>query len=209
MCGIVGAVAQRDVSPVLLEGLKRLEYRGYDSAGLAVIDNNKQLQRIRVQGKVNELKREHQASPLTGGTGIAHTRWATHGKPNLNNAHPHICRDQVALVHNGIIENHEQLRQQQTSSGFEFNSETDTEVVVNAVYEALQSTPDLLQAVFTTIKQLEGAYALGVINNADPERLIAARKGSPVVIGVGIGEHLIASDVVALVRVSQRVIFME
>jgi glutamine---fructose-6-phosphate transaminase (isomerizing) len=209
MCGIVGAVAQRDVSPVLLEGLKRLEYRGYDSAGLAVINNDKQLQRIRVQGKVDELNQEHQASPLKGGTGIAHTRWATHGKPNLNNAHPHICRDQVALVHNGIIENHEQLRIQQIASGFEFSSETDTEVVVNAVYEALQSTPDVLQAVFTTLKQLEGAYALGVINNAEPERLIAARKGSPLVIGVGIGEYFIASDVFALLPVTQKFIFLE
>lgn len=209
MCGIVGAVAQRDVSPVLLEGLKRLEYRGYDSAGIAVIDNDGKLQRIRVQGKVNELKQEHQTSPLKGGTGIAHTRWATHGKPSLNNAHPHICRDQVALVHNGIIENHEQLRAQQIASGFEFSSETDTEVVVNAVYEALQSTIDILQAVFVTIKQLEGAYALGVINNEEPERLIAARKGSPLVIGVGIGEYFIASDVFALLPVTQQFIFLE
>jgi len=209
MCGIVGAVAQRDVSPVLLEGLKRLEYRGYDSAGIAILNHDKQLQRIRVQGKVNELKQEHQASPLKGGTGIAHTRWATHGKPNLNNAHPHICRDTVALVHNGIIENHEQLRTEQIESGFEFTSETDTEVVVHAVYEALQSTPDLLQAVFTTIKQLEGAYALGVISNAEPDRLIAAREGSPLVIGVGIGEYFIASDVFALLPVTQRFIFLE
>jgi glutamine---fructose-6-phosphate transaminase (isomerizing) len=209
MCGIVGAVAQRDVSPVLLEGLKRLEYRGYDSAGLAVISHDKQIQRIRVQGKVNELKQEHQISPLKGGTGIAHTRWATHGKPNLNNAHPHICRGQVALVHNGIIENHEQLRVQQIASGFEFSSETDTEVVVNAVYEALQANPDFLQAVFTTIKQLQGAYALGVINNEDPERLIAARKGSPLVIGVGIGEYFIASDIFALLPVTQKFIFLE
>ncbi|MCZ6802697.1 MAG: glutamine--fructose-6-phosphate transaminase (isomerizing) [Proteobacteria bacterium] len=209
MCGIVGAVAQRDVSPVLLEGLKRLEYRGYDSAGLAVIGHDKQLQRIRVQGKVNKLSEEHQASPLKGGTGIAHTRWATHGKPNVKNAHPHICRDQVALVHNGIIENHEQFRQQQIASGFEFTSETDTEVVVNAVYAALQLNPDLLQAVFTTIKQLEGTYALGVINNADPERLIAARKGSPLVIGVGIGEYFIASDVFALLPVTQQFIYLE
>jgi glutamine---fructose-6-phosphate transaminase (isomerizing) len=209
MCGIVGAVAQRDVSPVLLEGLKRLEYRGYDSAGLAVTNHGKQLQRIRVQGKVNELLKEHQAAPLSGGTGIAHTRWATHGKPNVSNAHPHICRDQVALVHNGIIENHEELREQQIASGFEFNSETDTEVVVNAVYEALQSHPDLLHAVFNTTKQLQGAYALGVINNADPERLIAAKNGSPLVIGVGIGEYFIASDVFALLPVTQQFIFLE
>ena len=209
MCGIVGAVAQRDVSPVLLEGLKRLEYRGYDSAGLAITSHDKGLQRIRVQGKVNELLKEHQASPLSGGTGIAHTRWATHGKPNVNNAHPHICRDQVALVHNGIIENHEELRKQQSASGFEFNSETDTEVVVNAVYEALQSNPDLLHAVFNTTKQLQGAYALGVINNADPGRLIAAKNGSPLVIGVGIGEYFIASDVFALLPVTQQFIFLE
>tara|TARA_R110002072_G_scaffold3149_6_gene23502 strand:- start:34517 stop:36349 length:1833 start_codon:yes stop_codon:yes gene_type:complete len=209
MCGIVGAVAQRDVSPVLLEGLKRLEYRGYDSAGLAIISHDKGLQRIRVQGKVNELLKEHQTSPLNGGTGIAHTRWATHGKPNVNNAHPHICRDQVALVHNGIIENHDELRERQSASGFEFNSETDTEVVVNAVYEALQSTPDLLRAVFNTTKQLQGAYALGVINNADPERLVAAKNGSPLVIGVGIGEYFIASDVFALLPVTQQFIFLK
>tara|TARA_R110002074_G_scaffold402247_1_gene605614 strand:- start:175783 stop:177615 length:1833 start_codon:yes stop_codon:yes gene_type:complete len=209
MCGIVGAVAQRDVSPVLLEGLKRLEYRGYDSAGLAIISHDKGLQRIRVQGKVNELLKEHQTSPLNGGTGIAHTRWATHGKPNVNNAHPHICRDQVALVHNGIIENHDELRERQSASGFEFNSETDTEVVVNAVYEALQSTPDFLRAVFNTTKQLQGAYALGVINNADPERLVAAKNGSPLVIGVGIGEYFIASDVFALLPVTQQFIFLK
>ncbi|MBL1140671.1 MAG: glutamine--fructose-6-phosphate transaminase (isomerizing) [Proteobacteria bacterium] len=209
MCGIVGAIAQRDVSPVLLEGLKRLEYRGYDSAGLAVVDHNKQLQRIRVLGKVNELQEQHQSSPLQGGTGIAHTRWATHGKPSLDNAHPHICRNQVALVHNGIIENHEQLRAQQVDAGYDFSSETDTEVVVNAVYEALQTTKELLQAVFRTIEQLEGAYALGVINKDEPERLIAARKGSPLVIGVGIGEYFIASDVFALLPVTQQFIFLE
>lgn len=209
MCGIVGAVAQRDVSPILLEGLKRLEYRGYDSAGVAVISNDKKLQRLRVLGKVNQLKKEHENSPLLGGTGIAHTRWATHGKPSLENAHPHICRDNVALVHNGIIENHEQLRAKQIKSGYTFSSETDTEVVVNAVHEMLQSSEDILQAVFKTIKQLEGAYALGVINNDEPERLIAAREGSPLVIGVGIGEYFIASDVFALLPVTQQFIFLE
>lgn len=209
MCGIVGAVAQRDVSPVLLEGLKRLEYRGYDSAGLAVINQDKKLQRIRVLGKVNQLKEKHQNSTLTGGTGIAHTRWATHGKPSLDNAHPHICCDQVALVHNGIIENHERLRAEQIKSGYEFSSETDTEVVVNAVHEALQTSDNILQAVFKTIKHLEGAYALGVINKDEPGRLIAARKGSPLVIGVGIGEYFIASDVFALLPVTQQFIFLE
>ena len=209
MCGIVGAVAQRDVSPVLLEGLKRLEYRGYDSAGLAVMSHDKELQRLRVQGKVNELFKEHQKSPLNGTTGIAHTRWATHGKPNVKNAHPHICHDKVALVHNGIIENHEELRKEQMVSGFEFKSETDTEVVVNAIYEALKSRLDLLHAVFNTTKKLQGAYALGVINNSDPGRLIAVKNGSPLVIGVGIGEYFIASDVFALLPVTQKFIFLE
>ncbi len=209
MCGIVGAVAQRDVSPVLLEGLKRLEYRGYDSAGLAVMSHDKELQRLRVQGKVNELFKEHQKSPLNGTTGIAHTRWATHGKPNVKNAHPHICHDKVALVHNGIIENHEELRKEQMASGFEFKSETDTEVVVNAIYEALKSRLDLLHAVFNTTKKLQGAYALGVIDNSDPGRLIAVKKGSPLVIGVGIGEYFIASDVFALLPVTQKFIFLE
>ena len=209
MCGIVGAVAQRDVSPVLLEGLKRLEYRGYDSAGLAVMSHDKELQLLRVQGKVNELFKEHQKSPLNGTTGIAHTRWATHGKPNVKNAHPHICHDKVALVHNGIIENHEELRKEQMASGFEFKSETDTEVVVNAIYEALESRLDLLHAVFNTTKKLQGAYALGVINNTDPGRLIAVKKGSPLVIGVGIGEYFIASDVFALLPVTQKFIFLE
>ncbi len=209
MCGIVGAVAQRDVSPVLLEGLKRLEYRGYDSAGLAVMSLDKKLHRIRVQGKVNELFKKHQKSPLNGTTGIAHTRWATHGKPNIKNAHPHICYDKVALVHNGIIENHEELRKEQLAAGFEFKSETDTEVVVNAIYEALKSGLDLLHAVFNTTKKLQGAYALGVINNSDSGRLIAVKKGSPLVIGVGIGEYFIASDVFALLPVTQKFIFLE
>ena len=151
MCGIVGAIAQRDVSPVLLEGLKRLEYRGYDSAGLAVIGSDETIHRIRVLGKVSQLEQEHATSPLTGGTGIAHTRWATHGKPCVSNAHPHVYRGQVALVHNGIIENHERLREQQQAAGFEFESETDTEVVVNSIYQSLQTEPDLLQAVFRSI----------------------------------------------------------
>ncbi len=209
MCGIVGAVAQRDVSPILLEGLKRLEYRGYDSAGLAIVDNENVIQRIRVLGKVNQLQQEHDNSPLSGGTGIAHTRWATHGKPSVSNAHPHICREKIALVHNGIIENHESLRQQQKQAGFEFKSETDTEVVVNGIYQALQINPDILEAVFETITRLEGAYALGVINSDDPKRLIAVRKGSPLVIGIGIGEYFIASDVFALLPVTQRFIFLE
>ena len=209
MCGIVGAVAQRDVSPVLLEGLKRLEYRGYDSAGIAVIDPDGQLRRLRIQGKVRQLRDRHEAAPLHGGAGIAHTRWATHGRPSVHNAHPHICRGEIALVHNGIIENHAALRERQRAAGFKFESETDTEAVVNAVYQAYQDEPDLLGAVLKTLTQLQGAYALGVISRREPGRLIAARKGSPLVIGVGIGEYFIASDVFALLPVTQRFIFLE
>ena len=209
MCGIVGAVAQRDVSPVLLEGLKRLEYRGYDSAGIAVIDPAGQLRRLRIQGKVRQLRDRHEAAPLHGGAGIAHTRWATHGRPSVNNAHPHICRGEIALVHNGIIENHAALRERQRAAGFKFESETDTEAVVNAVYQAYQDESELLQAVLKTLTRLQGAYALGVISRREPGRLIAARKGSPLVIGVGIGEYFIASDVFALLPVTQRFIFLE
>ena len=209
MCGIVGAVAQRDVSPVLLEGLKRLEYRGYDSAGIAVIDPDGQLRRLRIEGKVRQLQDRHEAAPLRGGAGIAHTRWATHGRPSVNNAHPHICRGEIALVHNGIIENHAALRERQRTAGFKFESETDTEAVVNAVYQAYQDEPDLLGAVLKTLTRLQGAYALGVISRREPGRLIAARKGSPLVIGVGIGEYFIASDVFAQLPVTQRFIFLE
>ena len=209
MCGIVGAVAERDVGKILLEGLKRLEYRGYDSAGMAVISANNELQRLRVKGKVQQLHDKYDQSPVTGVTGIAHTRWATHGIPEERNAHPHICRDTVALVHNGIIENHERLRQQQQAAGFEFQSDTDTEVIVNAIYTGVESRKDLLSAVFDACQQLEGAYALGVISKLEPGRMIAARKGSPLVIGVGIGEYFIASDVFALLPVTQQFIFLE
>jgi glucosamine--fructose-6-phosphate aminotransferase (isomerizing) len=209
MCGIVGAIAQRDVVPILLEGLKRLEYRGYDSAGLAVIDNDGQIKRQRQIGKVSRLEELLEQDPAHGFIGIAHTRWATHGKPSQKNAHPHICRKKVAVVHNGIIENHEQLRNKQLSNGYEFTSQTDTEVIVHEIYDALEDTDDLLSAVKTTVKHLEGAYALGVISNEHPDRLITCRKGSPLVIGVGIGEHFIASDVAALLPVTQRFIFLE
>ena len=209
MCGIVGAVAKRDISPLLLEGLKRLEYRGYDSAGLAVISNDQKLQRIRIKGKVNQLEAQYKLAPLRGFTGISHTRWATHGKPSINNAHPHICKEQLALVHNGIIENHNKLREQQITSGFKLKSDTDTEVIVNALFELLDSKTDLLAAMFKVIKKLEGAYALGVINTAEPNRLIAARKGSPLVIGVGIDEYFVASDVFALFPATQKFIYLE
>ncbi len=208
MCGIVGAVAERDVVPILVEGLRRLEYRGYDSAGVAVLNDAGQLERVRRLGKVQELAGELGA--IKGATGIAHTRWATHGEPSEANAHPHICRNTVAVVHNGIIENHEQLRAQQKKLNFEFTSQTDTEVIAHQVYRHhVDGNMDLLQAVMATAKEMEGAYALGVISMREPGRLIAARKGSPLVIGVGIGEHFIASDVAALIPVTRRFIFLQ
>ena len=209
MCGIVGAVAQRDVGPILVEGLRRLEYRGYDSAGLAILTESAKLERSRVLGKVINLVNSLEEKPITGGTGIAHTRWATHGKPSVNNAHPHICQGEVALVHNGIIENHEALRETQTAAGYVFSSETDTEVVVNQVHKHLHEGKDLLHSVQDTIKQLEGAYALGVICESEPGRLIAARRGGPLVIGVGLGEYFIASDKFALLPVTQQFIILE
>ena len=208
MCGIVGAVAQRDVVPILLEGLCRLEYRGYDSAGIAVVDG-RTIDRRRQPGKVEQLSALLEAKPMSGVTGIAHTRWATHGRPSEANAHPHICRRRVALVHNGIIENHEILRSEQRAKGYEFTSETDTEVVVHAIYDALADHDTLLAAVQATVKRLQGAYALGVISTDEPGTLIVCRRGSPLVIGVGIGEYFIASDVAALVPVTQRFIFLE
>ncbi len=209
MCGIIGAVAERDVVPILLEGLRRLEYRGYDSAGIAIIDDQGSIDRIRRVGKVVELSDAIEQDPVTGRTGIAHTRWATHGKPSQKNAHPHICRKSVAVVHNGIIENHELLRNKQLESGHAFTSETDTEVIVHQIYDYQQQGKDLLDAVKQTTNDLDGAYALGVISNEETDRIIAARRGSPLVIGIGIGEHFIASDVAALLPVTQRFIFLE
>lgn len=209
MCGIVGAVAQRDVAPILIEGLKRLEYRGYDSAGIAVVDGASGIRRVRVAGKVRALEEAMESEAHEGGLGIAHTRWATHGEPSIRNAHPHVCRDTVALVHNGIIENHERLRTEQLAAGHEFTSETDTEVVVNRVCDYLDKGDDLLQAVRRTTGDLEGAYALGVLTRAEPDRLVVARRGSPLVIGLGIGENFVASDVFALLPVTQRFIFLE
>ncbi|NOU20650.1 MAG: glutamine--fructose-6-phosphate transaminase (isomerizing) [Methyloglobulus sp.] len=208
MCGIVGGIAQRNVVPILLEGLKRLEYRGYDSAGLAVIHNN-EIYRKRELGKVKGLEAMLQAEPISGHIGIAHTRWATHGVPSTANAHPHICRNRVTVVHNGIIENHEQLRNQQTGDGHLFTSQTDTEVIVHEIFDALESSGDFVKAVKQSLAKLEGAYALGIMCTDQPDTLIACRKGSPLVIGVGIGEHFIASDVAALLPVTQRFIFLE
>ncbi len=209
MCGIVGAVAQRDVLPILLEGLKRLEYRGYDSAGLAILGRDGKLQRTRVLGKVAELSAATAAEPPVGGTGIAHTRWATHGRPSVDNAHPHVCREQIALVHNGIIENHETMRETLRGEGYEFGSQTDTEVIVNRVHAHHAGGRDLLAAVSATVAELHGAYAIGVIDTNEPNRLVAARRGSPLVVGVGIGEHFIASDVFALLPVTRQFIYLE
>ena len=208
MCGIVGGIAQRNIVPILLEGLKRLEYRGYDSAGLAVI-NDGTIYRKRELGKVKGLEDLLQLDPVFGNIGIAHTRWATHGKPSTANAHPHLSRETVAVVHNGIIENHEQLRTSLKESGYVFTSETDTEVIVHQIYQAMESTDGFLEAVKHAIKSLDGAYALGIMSTVEPNTLVACRKGSPLVIGVGIGEYFIASDVAALLPVTQRFIFLE
>ncbi len=209
MCGIVGAIAQRNVSPILLEGLRRLEYRGYDSAGIAILNEGQSLERVRTQGKVAELAGALEKNDLNGDSGIAHTRWATHGKPSEKNAHPHICRNKVAVVHNGIIENHEQLRASQKALDFSFTSDTDTEVIVHQVYHYLDQDNDLFTAVQKACADMEGAFALGVISTSEPGHLIAARRGSPLVIGVGIGEYFIASDVAALLPVTQRFIFLQ
>jgi glutamine---fructose-6-phosphate transaminase (isomerizing) len=209
MCGIVGAIAERDVVPVLMEGLRRLEYRGYDSAGLAVLNGSKHLTRLRTVGKVRMLDEALAHNPTTGKIGIAHTRWATHGVPSERNAHPHISRDGLAIVHNGIIENHDALRADLERRGYQFSSETDTEVIAHRIHYHLQSTPDLFAAVRATVAELEGAYALVVVSEHAPERLILAREGCPVVVGLGVDENFVASDVAALLPVTRRFIFLE
>lgn len=209
MCGIVGAVAQRDVAPILLEGLKRLEYRGYDSAGMAVIGPQQNLLRHRALGKVCELQTMLSSNPLLGNTGIAHTRWATHGKPSEQNAHPHIAGDEIALVHNGIIENHEKLRERLLKSGCNLSSETDSELVAHLVYEQIKTGLDFLSAIQKVAKELEGAFAIGFIRRSEPGRLVALRSGSPLVIGMGIGENFLASDHLALLPVAQQFMYLE
>lgn len=210
MCGIVGGVAERNVVPILLEGLRRLEYRGYDSSGVAILDNHANLQRQRALGKINALsKKISSVDSFSGHIGIAHTRWATHGEPSETNAHPHICNRQIAVVHNGIIENYQQLKAEQIQQGYQFTSQTDTEVVAHEVHAQRQTSDSLLEAIQKSVALFEGAYALGVVSSDDPETLIAARKGSPLVIGVGIGEYFIASDVSALLPVTQSFIFLE
>ena len=208
MCGIVGAVAQRDVAEILINGLHRLEYRGYDSAGVAVVDPNHELHRVRCLGKVKALDEAVAVKPLIGGTGIAHTRWATHGEPSEANAHPHTSGN-FAVVHNGIIENHEELRELLKSRGYVFNSQTDTEVIAHLVNWEMRTASNLLEAVQKTVKQLTGAYGMVVLDREHPEHLVAARSGSPLVIGLGIGENFMASDQLALLSVTRRFIYLE
>lgn len=209
MCGIVGAVAGRDVVPLLIDGLKRLEYRGYDSAGIAVLKNDKDVHRARVEGKVALLKDILEKNPIEGNIGIAHTRWATHGKPSERNAHPHVAGERVVLVHNGIIENYESLRARLTQKGKELLSETDSEIVAYHIYEKLKTSKDILSAVQETVQDLEGAYALCVMDIHDPERVIGVRNGPPLVIGIANNEHFFASDALALQRVSDQFIYLE
>ncbi|MCR8933916.1 MULTISPECIES: glutamine--fructose-6-phosphate transaminase (isomerizing) [unclassified Pseudomonas] len=208
MCGIVGAVAERNITAILLEGLKRLEYRGYDSAGVAVYTNEATLERVRRPGKVSELEAALAEQPLAGRLGIAHTRWATHGAPCERNAHPHFSGD-IAVVHNGIIENHEALREQLKALGYVFTSDTDTEVIAHLLTEKLKQQPDLSAALKATVKELHGAYGLAVINAQQPDRLVAARSGSPLVIGLGLGENFLASDQLALRQVTDRFMYLE
>ncbi len=207
MCGIVGGVAERCVTDILIEGLKRLEYRGYDSAGLALL-NNQQILRERRVGKVANLAEAVSEQHLTGHVGIAHTRWATHGKPTENNAHPHVSGD-VAVVHNGIIENYQELKEELQALGYIFTSQTDTEVVAHLVHDALKQTDSLLEAVQNIVPRLKGAYALGVIHTGHTDELITVREGSPLVIGVGIGENFISSDQLALLPVTNRFVYLE
>lgn len=221
MCGIVGAASQRDVSRVLLEGLRRLEYRGYDSAGIAVIDNEGRLKRLRMQGKVQTLVDAMLETVIAGNVGIAHTRWATHGRPSEQNAHPHMSHGEIAIVHNGIIENHEELREYLQSIGYQFLSETDTEVAAHLIHHHYYKDSDftyvqenkenykLLRAVQATAAVMQGAFSLGVVHQKKPQELVAIRKGSPLVVGLGIDEQFIASDSLALCSFAQSVIYLE
>lgn len=208
MCGIVGAIAERNVVPILLEGLHRLEYRGYDSAGMAVMDGG-QITRVRRLGKVQQLQDAVEESGLRGATGISHTRWATHGAPSESNAHPQMSGDQVAVVHNGIIENYQELREDLRAKGYTFTSETDTEVIVHCIEYHLRTSKDFLEAVRLATAQLEGAYALAILSTSEPDKIILARSGCPVVVGLGIDENFVASDVAALLPVTRKFMFLE
>ena len=208
MCGIVGAVAERNITAILLEGLKRLEYRGYDSAGVAVYTNDQTLERMRRPGKVSELETALTEQPLAGRLGIAHTRWATHGAPCERNAHPHFSGD-IAVVHNGIIENHEEQREKLRGLGYTFESQTDTEVIAHLMHHHLKEGDSLLSALQRTVKELTGAYALAVMSRAEPDHFVCARMGCPLLIGVGEGENFVASDVSAILQATRSVIFLE
>lgn len=209
MCGIVGGVAEKNIVPILVEGLRRLEYRGYDSAGIAVLDSDGCISRVRKPGKISALEDALKDTPLDGNIGIAHTRWATHGVPSESNAHPHICEKRVAVVHNGIIENFESLRDAQKLQGYTFTSETDTEVIVHQLHKNLNKGVSLLQSVRETVTELQGAYALGVVSDTEANHLIAARRGSPLIIGLSEQGNYIASDMAALISVTQHFIFLE
>ncbi|PHQ81597.1 MAG: glutamine--fructose-6-phosphate transaminase (isomerizing) [Coxiella sp. (in: Bacteria)] len=209
MCGIVGAIAERNISPLLLEGLKKLEYRGYDSAGIAIADDQPKINRVRVLGKVNGLVDALKTKPLTGTLGIAHTRWATHGQPSEQNAHPHVSQESVAVVHNGIIENYLMIQQKLENLGYQFQSQTDTEVICHLLHYHLQQTQNHRLAIRHTLDELQGAYALGIIFDDAPGTLFAVRHGSPLVIGVGEGEHFIASDQIALLATTKQFIHLK
>jgi glucosamine--fructose-6-phosphate aminotransferase (isomerizing) len=209
MCGIVGAIAERNIVPILLEGLRRLEYRGYDSAGVAIVGSDNKLGLCRTTGKVAELEEKLSTSPLKGRIGVAHTRWATHGGVTESNAHPHLSGGRVAVIHNGIIENFQPIKDELVAKGYVFQSETDTEVAAHLVYDYLQQGDDLLGAVGKAVKRFQGAYALLVVDAEDPERIVVSRVASPLVIGLGLGENYVASGVPALLPVTQRFIFLE
>ncbi len=209
MCGIVGAVAERNVVDILIEGLKRLEYRGYDSAGVAVVDNDNQLALRRTVGKVAELEEKIEADPLSGNIGVAHTRWATHGGVTEANAHPHVSGGRIAVIHNGIIENFQPIKDEMLAKGYVFDSETDTEVAAHLVHEFVKQGMDLVEAVGEAVKRFEGAYALLVVDAEDPERIVVTRVASPLVIGLGDGENYVASGVPALLPVTKRFIYLE
>jgi len=209
MCGIVGAIAERNIVPILLEGLRRLEYRGYDSAGVAVLRDDASLGMCRTVGKVAQLEDKLRQDPLKGRLGVAHTRWATHGGVTESNAHPHLSGDRVAVIHNGIIENYQVIKDELLAKGYEFQSETDTEVIAHLVYDYLQQGNDLLEAVRLAVRRFEGAYALLVFDARDPDCFVVSRVASPLVIGLGLGENFVASGVPALLPVTQRFIYLE
>ncbi len=209
MCGIIAAYAQRNVTPILLEGLRRMEYRGYDSAGISVLDTDHNINRTRALGKVAMLGDKLEKTPMQGGIGIAHTRWATHGEPSEANAHPHNSSEQFSVVHNGIIENHETLRSELKAAGYEFTSQTDTEVIVHLIHQEVKKSNDYLKGVNNAVDRLDGAYAIAVLNTDMPDRLVAVRRGSPLLVGLGIGEFFLASDTAALIPVTQEFIYLE